>query len=76
MKTYTVTIQTADQDHEIDKVVADGIIPEMPYRWFHLEDGERVEVPYGLGVTFWFSAERAEVVAENMKRKSADATSN
>ena len=72
MTTYAVEVRYADGDTETYKdLVADGVMPDMPHRFFVDEKGNRFEVPYE-GTTFGFSKERSEMIAKQAAEKAAN----
>jgi hypothetical protein len=67
MITYTVKYKRPDDRlwSKIKGVKGDGFIPECAYRFFILEDEQRIEIP--LGHLFKFSKERFTYTHKQME---------
>jgi len=76
MFTYTVWYKEVSDKNwkKLDKVEADGLIPEVQTRFFMLQDNSRYEIPTA-GMIFKFSPDRAEILKkadmENPNKENA-----
>lgn len=70
MKSYTVEFKKFGNDVKqfVYDVVSDGIMPEIPHRFFIKVDGTRVEVPTA-EMIFVFGKERTELAKEMAKEQ-------